>query len=499
MQIDRRFLASAVSVLALAVAAPAVAQSMTAKDAWAQVRGLAAGAGLTITSQSVTDNGTSLTANGVRIFTTEDPDAMILSMETLGIEPRGDLIALMPAARIGVETLFAGGIERDFEIFNPGMGEIVGALSQTNATLQLGFPNLMVRMVRAAQNGRALNEELDLTFDGFDVNIAATREGSADIFVGASSVRYDATFLTPVGPGDRMMSQSMDGTMQAVSLEFTGRELDMLSDEEGAIRRAFDAGMEMTLRLTSGPATGNTSQTGGPFDMTLATTAADSLMEVIVREGRVDMNLNAGAGAYSGGSGPMQGEITFDRVGFGFGMPLIVTPEDQPARYAFSFENLTPSPELLALGNAGVFAGDSLTVTLDMGADMRLVSEIGPSWSDSDAPPFDLSRVRLENLLVRVGDSEFTGTGAVSLIGGLLSQIGRPMPDAEGDLTFNLVGGERLLQRVQSLGIVPNDQLFFARMMINGLGRPIGDDNLQSDVAIRPGGVITVNGAPLPF
>ena len=499
MQIDRRFLASAVSVLALSVAAPAVAQQMSAKDAWAQLRSLAAGAGLVITSQSVTDNGTSLVANGVRVFVAEDPEAMILTMETLGVEPRGEQIALMPPSRIGVETLFAGGIERDFEIFNPAMGEIVGALSDTNATLQVGFPNLQMRMIRAARNSQPLDEALNLSFDGFDVTLSAAREGTAEVFVGASSVRYDAAFLTPVGPGDRMMRQAMDGTMEAVSLEFSGRELDMLSDDEGAIRRAFDAGMEMSLRLTAGPATGNTSQSGGPFDMALNTTAASSLLEATMREGRFDMQVSAGAGRYSGGSGPMQGEITFDGVGFNMGLPMIVTPDDQPARYAFNFDNLTPSPELLALANAGVFAGDSLSLALDLGADMRLTQELGGDFADSDVPPFDVSRVRLDNLLVRVGDSEFTGTGAVSLIGGLLSQIGRPMPDAEGDLTFNLVGGERLLQRVQSLGIVPNDQLFFARMMINGLGRPIGDDHLQSDVAIRPGGVITVNGAPLPF
>lgn len=499
MQIDRRFLASAVSVLALSVAAPAVAQQMSAKDAWAQVRSLAAGAGLTITSQSVTDNGTSLVANGVRIFTTDDPDDLILTMDTLGVEPRGELVALMPAARIGVETQFARGIERDFEILNPGMGEIVGALTDASATLQVGFPTLALRMLRSEQNGRALDEVLDVTFSGFDTTVTATREGMADIFIGAASVGYNATFQTPVGPGDRTMRQSMDGTMEAVSLEFSGRELDMLSDDEGAIRRAFDAGMEMTLRLSAGPASGNTSQSGGPFDMALATTAANSLLEVTARGGRVDLQVSAGAGNYSGGSGPMQGQITFDGVGFGFGMPLIVTPDDQPARYAFNFDNLTPSPELLAMVNAGAFAGDSLSLALDIGADMRLVSEIGPSWGEADAPPFDLSRVRLENLLVRVGDSEFTGTGAVTLIGGLLSQIGRPMPDAEGDLTFNLVGGERLLQRVQSLGFVPNDQLFFARMMINGLGRSVGADHLQSDVSIRPGGVVTVNGAPLPF
>jgi hypothetical protein len=34
---------------------------------------------------------------------------------------------------------------------------------------------------------------------------------------------------------------------------------------------------------------------------------------------------------------------------------------------------------------------------------------------------------------------------------------------------------------------------------MNGLGRPVGADHLRSEIAIRPGNVITVNGAPLPF
>lgn len=499
MQIDRRFLASAVSVLALAIAAPAVAQQMSAKDAWAQVRSLAAGAGLTITSQSVTDHGASLVANGVRVFPTEDPAAMILTMETLGIEPRGALIALMPAERIGVETLFAGGIERDFEILNPGMGEIVGALTETSATLTVGFPTLALRMLRSDQQGRPLDEAMDVTFDAFDVSLSASRDGTADIFVGAGSVRYGAVFSTPTGFGDQMIRQAMDGTMEAVSLEFSGRELDMLSADDGAIRRAFDAGMEMSLRMSSGVAIGNTSQTGAGFDMALATRTGESTLEMTARDGRFEADLHAGPGAYSGGSGPMQGEITFDGVSLNFGMPLIVTPDDQPVRYAFNFDNLTPSAELLELVGAGVFAGDSLSLAVDMGADMRLTSEIGPSWGEGDIPPMDLSRLRLENLLIRVGDSEFTGAGAVTLIGGLLANLGRDMPEAEGDLTFSLIGGERLLTRVQAMGIIPNDQLFFARMMINGLGRPVGADHLQSDVSIRPGGVVTVNGAPLPF
>lgn len=497
MLVDRRFLASAASILAMAVAAPAVAQT-PGKDAWAQVRRLAAEAGLTITSQSVTDMGTALIANGVRIFPTEEADDLVLSMDTLQVEPRGDLIALTPAPRIGVQTRFAGGISREFEVLAPSGGEIVGALTDTQARLQIGYPVLQVRMLGATQNGARLDEAFDLTLDQFDTNLDVSREGAADVTLGAGSVRYAARFMVPDGISGSAQ-QSMDGSMEALSLTFSGRELDMISDQPGALRAAFDAGMEMSLRLTSGPSQGNTQQSAGGMPIQLATTAADTALEMTMREGRFDATMMAGAGSYVGGAGPVAGNVTFDGVSFNFAAPLIVTPGDQPVRYAFSFDNLTPSPELLSAVGAAPFAGDSLSMALDLGADVRLLQELGPEWGSGDVPPVEVSRFRLDNVLLRVGDSEFTGSGAVALVGGLMANIGRDMPELDGDLSFTLMGGERLLTRVQEMGVVPQDQLFVVRMMMNGLGRPMGADHLQSDWAFRPGGVITVNGAPLPF
>ena len=156
-------------------------------------------------------------------------------------------------------------------------------------------------------------------------------------------------------------------------------------------------------------------------------------------------------------------------------------------------------PLFLSLFGAGQFAGDRATITVDVGAQGRLLQEIGPNFGESDAPPFDISSASLDDLRLQVGDSAFTGSGAVTLIGGIMGQIGRERPNADGRFLFDLVGGERLLTRLQAMGIVPQDQLFFVRMMMNGLSRPIGDDHLQSEVVLQPGGGITVNGAPLPF
>ncbi len=478
-------------VLALA-ASPVVAQSMSAKDAWSGLRGLAAGAGLTISSTGATDFGGSFAATGVRIFPTEDPNAVVISMDELRIEPRGDLIALIPSALIRVSAQAAGGERREFEITHDG--EIRGALSETNAALDLDFDTLMATMVQGATTG---GERFSMSFAGLDATLRAAREGSADIEISAGSMTYDVSFTDRSGP--RPAVSVSTATIQTPRVTFSGTELDTLSGDDGMLPEAFRAGMSMRLAITAGPSTGQSEQEIAGTPIRMQSEGGASSVEVTVADGRFDVEIGAEGGRIAGSSGPMAGEATYDGVGLNLGFPLVVTAENQPMRYAFNFDNITPSPDLLTMLGFGTFAGDSLSLALDLAADGRLTRELDADAMASPVPPFDLSTVRLDNVLIRVGDSEFTGAGAVTLIGGLMAQIGRDIPDANGDLTFNLVGGERLLTRLSSMGLVPNDQLFFVRMMMNGLGRPVGDDSLQSDVAIRPGGVVTVNGAPLPF
>lgn len=489
----RLFSLPAVSVLALCAATPTLAQQMTAKDAWAGLRSAAAGAGLTMSAQSTSDLGNALSINGLRIFPTSDPRALVVSMDSLRIEPRGDMIAVVPSALVTVETLISDGTALTFQIEHDG--EILGALSDTDAALDFDFATLTARLVGSTRQGRPTADSMVISLTGLGAQMRAAREGSADVSIGATSVSYDFSLIDGMG-----YSQSGDGLIEGPRLTFTATELDAL---EGArtLTEATQAGITMRLALSTGPSSGNSVQNLEGMQIAMGSTSTESGLELAFVEGRLEGSLYAGAGSIQGGMGPITGSATLDGMGLDVLIPLAITPDDQQMRYAFRFDNLRPSPDLMTTLGAGIFAGDSLSLGLDVGAMGRLVRDIPIDGSemDDDESPFDLSELRLDSVLIRVGDSEFNGTGAIRLIGGLLANMDRDMPDAEGDLTFNLVGGERLLTRVQSLNLIPVDQLFFVRMMVNGLGRPVGDDHLQSDVAIRSGGVITVNGAPLPF
>ncbi|MCB1389440.1 MAG: hypothetical protein KDK12_09945 [Rhodobacteraceae bacterium] len=493
-----RSLASATAMaLCLGVMQPAPALAMTAFEAWAALQSLAAGAGLSITSTGVTSGDDAVMVSGVRIFPTADPNEMIVSMDSLQVVPRGEMIALTPSAAIDVGVLFAGGITRHFNVTHNGT--IAGMLTETNAALDLDFPSLSVVQVPgapAAKGGPADPMNVSMSFAGFTGRLRAAREGAAEATLDAGSVTYDLTYPDFT---DSTATISQQGTIQSPHLALSATELDTLSGEDGALRRAFDSGFSASLEFSTVASQQTSSQPVEGVQVNIQTQGGASTLRVDLADGRVDITGDAAGLSLTGAYGPVAGSMTLGGMGLAFGLPLVVTPDDQPIRYMISLQDLAPSPELLSLFGAGQFAGDRATITVDVGAQGRLLQEIGPNFGESDAPPFDISSASLDDLRLQVGDSAFTGSGAVTLIGGIMGQIGRERPNADGRFLFDLVGGERLLTRLQAMGIVPQDQLFFVRMMMNGLSRPIGDDHLQSEVVLQPGGGITVNGAPLPF
>lgn len=489
-----RLLSATAMALALLATSPAFAQ-MTPTQAWDQLQALAANMDLSITTTNVAPGPDAVTAGGVRIFPTSDPNALVISMDSLRVAPQGDQISLTPSASFDVAVLVAGGSTRHVTVTHDG--SIAGMLTDQNASLDLDFPNLRaVLQPLLSAKGAPGREAFDMSFSGLDASLRAAREGAAEVTIDAGSVQYNVTYPDPSTSGAVIAQQ---GTMTAPHIAFTGTELDLLSDRDGMLRQAFDGGFSATLEMTTQASQGTSTQTIEGAPLSMVTEAGPSQMSLAAVNGRADLSGDVGQMTMNGNYGPIAGNVSMSGMGFNFGLPLVTTPTDQPFRYMISLQDLRPSPELLAMVGASQFAGDAVTLTVDLGAQGRLTQELGSNFGEGDVPPFDISSASLNDLRVAVGDSALTGAGAVTLIGGLLAQIGRPMPEANGDFTFDLVGGERLLTRLQGMGLIPQDQLFFVRMMMNGLARPVGDDHLQSEVAIRPGGVLTVNGAPLPF
>jgi len=469
---------------------PAAAQS-PAKDAWRDFRGQAREMGVLIASQAVTDYGTSLVAQNVRIFPQEDPNGVVITMPELRIEPRGDALALIPSPQFTIRVQPA---RNDVIVISVShSGEIVMDLADDRIAMDLLFGQLAATLADATRNGQRQDASFELTFDGFNGSAQITRDGSVDVALGARTTRYAFAFRDSSG------DQIADAQIDDLNITLTGAEWDMLSDQVGSLRAAFDAGFFAHLMMSTSSNSGTSTQSFDGSQISVNSSGGASEFVIDVSDGAVSLESSAAAFEISGGMAPFAGSGNVQAIGLSLGAPLLATAQDARIHYGLNISGLSLSPETLALLGAAELGADPITLIAEVSAMGRLTQDLGPEFGQGSEPPLDLTSVSLDRLETSVGGAQLTGNGAFAFLGGMLASLEADVPNGTGDFAFELIGGDNLLTRLGAMGLIPQDQQFVARMMMNGLGRPIGDDHLRSEVAIRPGGVVTVNGAPLPF
>ncbi|GAB4270544.1 MAG: hypothetical protein Kow0013_22800 [Pararhodobacter sp.] len=474
----------------------ALAQEMSAKDAWQDLRIRARESGLLIASQGATDYGTALVATDVRVTSQDNPEAGVLTIPELRIEVRdGERVTLIPSPELTLTLHPSQRIEREFTLRHDG--EVSYLVTDDTAEFDLGAETLEVELTRALNRGEPADTAFAMTLLGFRATLDALREGTLEAVASAESVDY--SFVMADDSARRPARQSGTARIEDLHIELAGSELDTLPNEPGMLGRAFDAGFALRLALSSGASIGSSEQSFGNAPIALNSEAAQSDLLLDVSDGALLLETSVTDARFSGGMGPMQGDLGVARMALSIGAPLIRTTDDRIAHYNLDLTGITASEATLALIGAQDFAGETASLALGVSADMRLLEDLGPEFGQGDEPPLDLSQARLDRLELSLGDARLTGNGAFAFLGGLMASIDNDLPQGTGDFVFELVGGDALLTRLSAAGLVPADQQFFARMMMNGLGRPVGEDHLRSEVAIRPGGAITVNGAPLPF
>lgn len=482
----------AVPLLVLSLMSPAFAQEVSAKQAWQTFRAFAQGAGFIINSTGSVDQGSALVLSNVRVRPEDNSDTILIEIPELRVEARGTQLALIPSPQFTVVLHPRPGTERRFQVSHDG--EAVVEVSDTSVAVDMAFGQFALALLDATSRGARDDMAFDLALSGFSTLFRATIAGDIEINLGADTASYSYRL------SNGMNSQEATAEIALPVLSFSGTSLALLGDETpGMLRRAFDGGLGARLEFSTGASASTSSQTfaSAPFTMTSNSAGAELIADL--SNGVFSMQSSTGASRIAGGMGQMLGDVAFDGISLSLSLPVLATPEDAAFNYSMAVNNLIATPETLAFVNAQDFAGDAVSLTLDVGATGRWLVDLGPEFGESDDVPIDLSQVSLNTLALRVGSAELTGSGAVALLLPLAQQLNLERPELNGDMVFDLIGGDALLTRLSTAGLIPNDQQFLARMMMNGLGRPIGADHLRSEVTFRAGGQILVNGAPLPF
>ncbi len=190
---------------------------------------------------------------------------------------------------------------------------------------------------------------------------------------------------------------------------------------------------------------------------------------------------------------PFPINASIDETLVNFAIP--VTKSDGPAPFEGTIKmvGLSVSEQLWSMIDpTAQLPHDAATLIVDLAGTATLMTDLfDPAMAEGATPPGELNSLDVKEVQVTVAGAELTGNGAMTFD----NSTGTPMP--LGALDLKLAGANALMDKLVAMGLLPQDQVMGARMMMGLFTVPTGDDELTSKIEFKEGGSIFANGQQL--
>ena len=198
------------------------------------------------------------------------------------------------------------------------------------------------------------------------------------------------------------------------------------------------------------------------------------------------------------GDFPLPIELSLAEYGINFMMPTGAAEEASDFAIGFDLVDLAISDTIWDLFDAGnVLPRDAATIQLALsGKAKALFDMFDPAQQDaieSIEIPYELESVTLDTLNVDAAGAMLVGDGAFTFDNTDMQSFA-PLPRPEGEATVEITGFNGLLDNLVAMGLVPEQDVMGARMMVGMFARSTGDDQMETSVEILPSGQVNVNG-----
>lgn len=198
---------------------------------------------------------------------------------------------------------------------------------------------------------------------------------------------------------------------------------------------------------------------------------------------------------------PMPLTLSLAELGMTFEMPLSRSEAPAPWALGVNLSGLALDEQIWAMFDPqGMLPRDPATVAIDLTGTATLLFDLtDPAQAEAMAAspmPARVESVNLNELTIAFGGAQVTGSGAFTLDNDDTTTIpGMPKPTGAVDLQLNGVNG--LLDALTAMGLLPEEQVMGARMMLGAFATPVGDDQLTSRIEFTEDGQILANGQRL--
>lgn len=493
--------------LAAGVLLPAVAQAdVTADDVWSDWRSYMAGVGYEITG-SEAQSGNVLTISNVvlnmNLGETEGDATLQLGTITLTENNDGtvgiDLPEVMPLqfqSRIEGEDAVTFSMEMDYT----QTGLVMTASGNPDAMrydYSAGAMGLVLKNM-IVDDKETIPDDMQMAFSLQDIT------GRNDMTVGAlrsykqvldaASATYRMSFKEPDGD----VTMNLDGESSKLRYEVSGDlPLDLVAP--GDMNEMLAAGFNVDGAFTFGP---------GAMQLNFSDPQGENKIDTTSQGGTVDMKMSRDGMTYeieqnnlavnvASFQAPLPISFKIETTGAKITMPVQKSDDPEDYALALNLKNFTMAEQLWSIFDPSAqLPRDPATIVLDLTGKARLLIDfLDPSaaaLSDNlTIAPAEIDTVSINRLQVSAAGAELKGEGAFEFDNS--APVGPPQPVGAADLT--LVGGNKLIDTLVTMGLLPEDQAMGARMMMGLLAVPgKTPDTLNSKIEINEQGHILANG-----
>ena len=244
------------------------------------------------------------------------------------------------------------------------------------------------------------------------------------------------------------------------------------------------------------------------FDISVTESGRPTTIKGAAASGTMNLDMDASHFAYGLGSKGVaiavsspdipfpEVKATYDETSFSMLMPVGKTAAPADAGLVMRIVGLAVSDEIWGMIDpTGALPHDPATVVIDTKGTVTMTSNLfdeAEMAALGEAPPGQINSLDLLELKASVVGAELTGSGALTFDNSDTTTF-EGVPTPTGALDFKLVGANALMDKLKAMGLVSDDDLMGARMMMGMFANATGEDELSSKVEFKDKGLF-VNG-----
>lgn len=494
-------LAGSTAALALLAGNAALAQ-VTPEEVWQNWQDMSAGYGQTMSATSATRDGDTLVVEGLSIKQDQDGVVVDATIDEVNFTDNGDgtvEVTMSDSYPMKLTLPPSDGVpgatptDLTIAVSQPGL-VITAAGSPEETSYDFEAPTLGIKLEAIdGVDAGAVDATADITLTavtGGYVVAGAADAKEIDSTFGAQSLAMTVVAKDSETQSDLRMVMTVADLQGTSASSLLGMDL-MATNVAAALKQGFSVdgafthgAMSFALDVTE--ATGPTKIAATAQEGGLTFAMSDEGLVYGVKGTSTELTM-------SGPEIPMpELKVSYAEIAFNLAMPLLASAEAGDFGFLTRIVDLKVSDELWAMFDpAGTLPHDPATVILDTKGSVTLTTDLVDEAAMAalgEVPPGQLQSLDVTEIKVTAAGADLTGAGAFTFDNSdTVTFPGFPTPT--GKLDLKLLGGNGLLDKLVSMGVLTAEDATGARMMMSMFANAgPGTDELNSTLEFKDKG-----------